>query len=412
LKDYTAAQESLARVNTNVFRAKFEEIMDSYRMVLDEIALMPTSVHFDFSGVIQSLTQAVTDISNMADSMVTTFSDAVDSVKGTLKSNLEGLKSIVDDSLNSTSEAFGSAGETMAVKLKTSFGANIGDFIEAVRDAMNEADELTGGADVIAEWFSNGEDLTKALARGIIAEKDSVENAGERVSRSGISGIRGTKDDWHSVGENLSNALAQGIRSGRSNAVDAAVSVAVSAYNAAKSALQINSPSKLFVKLGQGIDEGFIVGMERMSGDVADTSTLVATGIVNAAKDPLDYLADLMSGDIIDDPTITPVLDLSEIQNGTNSLNGLFGNRSFSLASANGIRFEANRLEAMNKLETASTNADVVAALGLLRGDVNNLNDSMGGLQVVMDSGQLVGAISRPMDNALGRQNMYKKRGI
>lgn len=405
LKDYTAAQESLARVNTNVFRAKFEEIMDSYNMVLDEIALMPTSVHFDFSGVIQSLTQAVTDISNMADSMVTTFSDAVDSVKGTLKSNLEGLKSIVDDSLSSTSEAFGSAGETMAAKLKASFGANIGDFIEAVQDTMNKADELTGGADVIADWFDNGEKITKALARGIVSEKDSVENAGERVSRSGISGIRGTKDDWHSVGENLSNALARGIRSGRSNAVDAAVSVAVSAYNAAKSALAINSPSKLFIKLGQGIDEGFIVGMERMSGDVADTSTLVATGIVNAAKDPLDYLADLMSGDIIDDPTITPVLDLSEIQNGANRLYSMMSdvdryslNGNIALANDASLsinRDQRRRQESENQM--MGTLIDAINGLSALIGNTGNVYNVNG---VTYDDGSNVSSAVRSLIRA------------
>lgn len=405
LKDYTAAQESLARVNTNVFRAKFEEIMDSYRMVLDEIALMPTSVHFDFSGVIQSLTQAVTDISNMADSMVATFGDAVDSVKGTLKSNLEGLKSIVDDSLNSTSEAFGSAGETMAAKLKASFGANIGDFIEAVRDAMNKADELTGGAAVIADWFDNGEKITKALARGIVSEKDTVEHAGERVSRSGISGIRGTKDDWHSVGENLSHALARGIGAGRSDAINSAINVAVSAYNAAKSALQINSPSRLFVALGKGIDEGFILGMEKMQSNVSDTSENVAFGIVSAAKDPLDYLADLMSGDIIDDPTITPVLDLSEIQNGANRLYSMMSDvdrysLNGNIALANDASLSINR-DQRRKQESENqmigTLIDAINGLSALIGNTGNVYNVNG---VTYDDGSNVSSAVRSLIRA------------
>jgi hypothetical protein len=172
------------------------------------------------------------------------------------------------------------------------------------------------------------------------------------------------------------------------------------------------SPSKVAIQNGKFYDQGLALGVIGNSSIVENAGRKTADSLLNTMRSIIGSIGDAINSDMDLNPTITPVLDLSEIQNGTNSLNGMFGNRSFSLASANGIRFEANRLEAMNKLETATTNADVVAALGLLRGDVNSLNDAFSNTQVVLDSGALVGATARKMDNALGRIKVYKGRGI
>ncbi len=57
-------------------------------------------------------------------------------------------------------------------------------------------------------------------------------------------------------------------------------------------------------------------------------------------------------------------------------------------------------------------NDDVVNAIGELRNDIRIMSDTMSKMQVVMDTGTLVGTIVRPMDSALGQLSVYKKRGI
>jgi hypothetical protein len=49
----------------------------------------------------------------------------------------------------------------------------------------------------------------------------------------------------------------------------------------------------------------------------------------------------------------------------------------------------------------------LISEITALRQDVNTLNDKMGNLQVVMDSGPLVGAIAPKMDRELG--NIYRR---
>lgn len=179
------------------------------------------------------------------------------------------------------------------------------------------------------------------------------------------------------------------------------------------------SPAKTMIWRGLMAITGFAKGIFDNLSQVDYAGTSVAATLLGSVKTNLENSPEF-------NPTITPVLDMSQISSGGRLMNGLFGNPtlmtgisdvtsklSSTLASDAFNGFNQNQILKQEQIQHInSTNADVVAALGLLRGDVNNLNESMGGLQVVMDSGQLVGAITQPIDNALGRRNIYKGRGI
>lgn len=257
-----------------------------------------------------------------------------------------------------------------------------------------------------------GSYLDSVMNKFLDSQSDVDESLTSTINTAGDAANSAASQKGPESGGYYVSGIDKGIRAGDRTLFNAGWHAADKLDEGYRARTLTESPSKVAIQNGKFYDQGLALGVIGNSNIVENAGRKTADSLLNTMRSIIGSIGDAINSDMDLNPTITPVLDLSEIQNGTNSLNGMFGNRSFSLASANGIRFEANRLEAMNKLETATTNADVVAALGLLRGDVNNLNDSMGGLQVVMDSGQLVGAISRPMDNALGRQNMYKKRGI
>jgi hypothetical protein len=54
----------------------------------------------------------------------------------------------------------------------------------------------------------------------------------------------------------------------------------------------------------------------------------------------------------------------------------------------------------------------VVSTINALRSEVSNLGDKVGKLQVVMDTGVLVGQIATPIDEALGRKAYLRERGV
>lgn len=250
-----------------------------------------------------------------------------------------------------------------------------------------------------------GEEWDTSQITGMLNRSEEVSDNAREVAEDAADAAGDTEDKWYDVGEDLVEGLADGIRANASRAINAAVDVAIDAYNAAKSALDINSPSKLFAKLGEGIDEGFILGMERMSGNVSDTSEGVAFSIVSSAKKPLDQLADLMSGDIVDDPTITPVLDLSEIQNGANRLYSMLGDAdriSFSgnvdLANAASLsvsRDQQRKRESDNQM--MGSLIDAINGLSALIGNTGNVYNVNG---VTYDDGSNVSTAVRSLIRA------------
>ena len=57
------------------------------------------------------------------------------------------------------------------------------------------------------------------------------------------------------------------------------------------------------------------------------------------------------------------------------------------------------------------SNLDVITELRALREDINTLGEEMADMQIVMDTGALVGATAGPMDKALGARSIRYKRG-
>ena len=150
----------------------------------------------------------------------------------------------------------------------------------------------------------------------------------------------------------------------------------------------------------------------------------VTDPLVQTIQSALSSAYDILTSDSSFSPTITPVLDLSNIESGRVMLGSLMSNTGFQVnADIGQIHTPMTNMQAMmamNGLNTPNQNnpngttinklddSRIVSELNALRTDVNNLNENMANLQVVMDSGSLVGAIAPKMDDELG--SIYRRR--
>lgn len=144
--------------------------------------------------------------------------------------------------------------------------------------------------------------------------------------------------------------------------------MASQAYEAAKQALDINSPSKLFRSLGYSVPEGFAVGIDRMGGLVKKSSEAMADTAFEGTKGVIARLADSISADIDTQPTIRPVLDLSDVQSGASRIGGMLGMRpSVGVLSSVGT---INSM--MNARLQNGSNDDVISAINELGNKIGN----------------------------------------
>ena len=110
------------------------------------------------------------------------------------------------------------------------------------------------------------------------------------------------------------------------------------------------------------------------------------------------------SGELEYDPTIRPVLDASSIGRSAGSINSMFRNQNVSLSGFSGqLAADIGQLD--------SRNSDVVEELRALREEMSIMGEEISNMQVVMDTGALVGATAGPMDKALGQRAVRFGRG-
>ena len=247
---------------------------------------------------------------------------------------------------------------------------------------------------------------------GSIDSTASIEALATLVS-SMIDSVNGLHYQWVATGEYSMSGFATGIRNKQSLVTSTAIAVAKSAYLAAQRTLRIGSPSKAFAEVGMYSDMGWAQGMNRYGYMVEASVENTADNTLFLAHDLMSSLAYLMS-DMDSAPTIRPVLDTTEIQNGFDTMDGMFGNRSLSLGINEASRTARNMASWVNdnhQVTLHTDNSDVVNAINVLSQNFNQLSDAVSNMQMVLDTNTVVGRLSPKIDKRLGVLASQRGRG-
>ena len=215
---------------------------------------------------------------------------------------------------------------------------------------------------------------------------------------------------WTETGQQIPAGLAEGVSLSKSAFLDELTSMALAGVEAVKSTLKINSPSRVFRELGNFTGLGFVTGLA----DYAKKSYAAGANVAEYAADGLSnamsIAAELFSGDMDAQPTIRPVLDLSDVMRGADELNSLFyPQRTIGLAGQASLAFAESGRSGGTVVNV--DNGDIVEELRALRSEMAEMTERMERMRVVLDTGTLVGEMAGPMDNALGQRVTRRGRG-
>ncbi len=216
---------------------------------------------------------------------------------------------------------------------------------------------------------------------------------------------------WSETGEQIVAGITAGVQSRRSSFIDELTKMALAGVEAVKDTLEIQSPSRVFRELGGYVGQGFVDGLRSYADRTYEAGSDMADATRNGLSDALSSVSQLIENGLDTEPTIRPVLDLTDVTRGAGELDGLFQpRRSIVLAGQAGSAFEAKADRSGAAVSTG--NGDVVDAIRSLQADVSALGGTIRKIQVVLDTGALVGGLTEPMDSALGRRAIYRGRGI
>jgi hypothetical protein len=150
-----------------------------------------------------------------------------------------------------------------------------------------------------------------------------------------------------------------GISSMLGEAAAAGTSLGKAALNAAKAALDEHSPSKEFYKVGAFAGIGLVNALYEYEHDTYKAGYGVGESAKYGLSDAIAKVGDLIENGVDAQPTIRPVLDLSEITTGTDRMN-----RMLNMRPAVGVSAKLSDISsAMADRGQNGGNSDVVAAI-------------------------------------------------
>lgn len=216
-----------------------------------------------------SLDGAELDGSAVAASLADSITENGDMVTEAVEGAMDGAESAVEDT------DFSNAAADNAEEIKTAMEA--ADLPGAAQGIMDEMVTVINGVD----FTGAGTSIATELATGIYSGSGLVKSAAY-VTALAAKYSAGSVD-FYPVGYAMDMGIISGLRAGSNAVVEAARLIAQQAYQAARDALDINSPSKVFRDgIGRAIPEGIADGIEQGAGLVKDSMAALADGTVTA----------------------------------------------------------------------------------------------------------------------------------
>ena len=169
--------------------------------------------------------------------------------------------------------------------------------------------------------------MPMAIQRGTSSALSILNRAVSSMQNAAVSRLNAMQGSVraaaYSVGAAISQGMANGISSNSSTAISAASSVAARALSAAKAQLDIHSPSRKFFEVGMYAVLGMAKGFDDNSKTAEKSATNLAANVLAAGSFDLN-------------PTITPVVDMSNVEESANSLSSMFRGTNLDLSGSVG----------------------------------------------------------------------------
>lgn len=269
---------------------------------------------------------------------------------------------------------------------------------------------IAGGGLLIANWDKIGDFFSGFF--------DWLGNAFSHLWDWISNGFKGLVD----VGGNLISGLWQGITSAAGAVWNGICDFGSSIVNGFCDFFGIHSPSRVMAGIGEYLSLGLAQGITDETGSVVQGVQDVSDTALSTMMDLAQRVGDIASDDFEYEPSIQPVVDMSDVQNGVDWLNDtLFQNGTVALnaertagLAANVVRraevTKAQQEEANKADQKADPNADIVSSVEALGEHIDSIARAVANMKVQMNGRKLVGEIINDVDEGLGKINRRNNR--
>lgn len=283
---------------------------------------------------INAFTDASGRVTSVATTMLTTFINAANAQKGNLTSTFTTMMQAVLTTLTNYQTQFNTAGSNLMIKLIAGIKSKDYETRNTFVNILSSC--LTAIANKYPEFQNAGMQCMVKFIAGVKEKAEEVKTAFTGNLNASVTAIRDYHDQFKQAGAYLVEGFADGISENTYRAEAKARAMARAAAEAAEEELDEHSPSRVGYHIGDFFGLGFVNAIGTYAVKAYNASADMAKSAKTGLGNAIAKVKDMIDNGVDTQPTIRPILDLSDVEEKSHRLNTLFS-RSQALTVSTGI---------------------------------------------------------------------------
>lgn len=354
--------QSISTVDqTKIDEFDFEGIGNSIKTFCDSFDNVDASKVETAISSINKLVNTIKSMDGLNTNGVNTFKGILNSLSGDTV-NLKGIgNSFSDDQIASFNSIGSSVVSAIAsgMKSKSSEFTSIGhSILSSIKSSLNYN---------IQQFKTSGETIMSNFVSGIKGSRNTASSAFTSMMAFITLSLKGYYNNFYTIGGYLVTGFANGISASAYKAKAKAKDMAKDAEKAAREELQVHSPSKKLDKVGQYFGMGFANGIDKKSHLSVQAAKTMAASAIDSTKQTISRLGQMLAMDVDAQPTIRPVMDLSDINSGVATMNGML-----AMNPSVGVMTNIGAINASMRNRQNGNANDVISAINTLGKTLGN----------------------------------------
>jgi tape measure domain-containing protein len=272
---------------------------------------------------------------------------------------LENANTVLDNAKKARTDAVGQFSDQYATLPSIVTTDENGNPIDSTKQLANYQQQLVNQADAVYSYRDTLDQLRElglddATYQKLLQEGTADQQFADALLAGGVTAVQGLnsldqglRDQANVLADHASHSLfdagvaaAQGIVDGleskKSEIRKTMESIATAMIKAIKAKLKMKSPSKEFAKIGQFSSEGLAYGLSDSAKAVTDAAGQIGDDALVAMRKSMNHISSAMS-EIDSNPTITPILDLSQVKKDAKQLDKMTNVVPITAAASYGL---------------------------------------------------------------------------
>jgi hypothetical protein len=223
-----------------------------------------------------------------------------------------------------------------------------------------------------ADFTTTGKTFVTKLANALKTGKGELSSAGKTAAGQAVSGARSKYSSMYDAGEYIAKGLMNGMYVWKNAVYYKGYELGQAAVDGVNDGADNNSPSKETYQSGIWVGEGLVNGVYSMGDRVYKAGRAVGRDAITGVATSISNISKLIESGIDAQPTIRPVMDLSDVRTGVAAIDGLLGTSTML-----GLSTTAGAVGTMmSRRSQNGANHEVVAAIDKLRKDLGNVGNT------------------------------------